>query len=207
MKRIGYVLAFTLLAGTTPCAQQNSDQQGSLVALGGGRIAQRGSARVLYSDRANNTFPGQLVINYGQPVWKSEYEDPATFDQMTRGQVWRLGNDFWTVLDTNLPLQISGRDIAVGAYYLGVHRSEDGNAWSLAFIDPSKARRDRLDASEIAKATIDFMVPITFEKTEESIEKLNISWEYQKVDPMDVTLRVVWGNLQLTAPVQVMGLE
>ncbi len=60
---------------------------------------------------------------------------------------------------------------------------------------------------EIAKATIDFMVPMTFEKTEESIEKLTIILESQEENLMDVTLRVVWGNLLLTAPVQVLGLE
>ncbi|MDA2933180.1 DUF2911 domain-containing protein [Acidobacteria bacterium AH-259-D05] len=205
MKRTSYVLAFMVLAGTLLYTQRNSEEQGSVVALGAGRVGERASARILYSNRSTNTFPGQLAINYGQPVWRSEYEDPATFDQMTKGQVWRMGDNFWTVLDTNLPLKISGGDIAAGAYYLGVHRSQDGSAWSLAFIDPSKARRERLDASQIAQATIDFMVPMTFEKAEESTEKLTISLE--KEDLTNLTLKVAWGNLRLTAPVQVMDVQ
>jgi hypothetical protein len=175
------------------------------MALGGGRVAQRASARVLYSNRADNSFPGQFSISYGQPEWRSEYEDPTTFDQMTQGRVWRMGNNFWTVLDTNLPLRIAGRDIAVGAYYLGVHRSEDGGTWSLAFMDPTKIRRARLDASEIHKATVDFMVPMTFAKAEETAEKLAISLNTEELT--DVTLKVVWGTLQLTTPIQVIGLE
>ncbi len=207
MKKTSCVLAFIILTGASLCAQQDSGQQGALAVFGSGRVGPRASARILYGIRGANTFPGLFVINYGQPTWRSEYEDPATFDQMTKGQVWRMGDDFWTVLDTNLPLRIGGKEIAVGAYYLGAHRSEDGNAWSLAFIDPAKTRRSRLDAVEIAKATIDFMVPMTFEKTEESIEKMTIVLEPQEENLMDVTLRVAWGNLMLTAPVQVMGLE
>jgi len=201
MKRMSYALAFMVLAGTPFYAQQSSE----VVALGGGRVAQRASARVLYSNRADNTFPGQFSISYGQPEWRSEYEDPTTFDQMTQGRVWRMGNNFWTVLDTNLPLRIAGREIAAGAYYLGIHRSEDGGTWSLAFMDPTKIRRARLDASEIHKATVDFMVPMTFLKAEETAEKLAISLNTEELT--DVTLKVVWGTLQLTTPIQVIGLE
>ncbi len=202
MKRASYALAFLVLAGTPLYAQQGSD----VVALGGGRVGQRAWARVLYSNRADNTFPGQFSISYGQPEWRSEYGDPATFDRMTKGRVWRMGNNFWTVLDTNLPLRIAGKDIAVGAYYLGAHRSEDGDTWSLAFMDPVKIRRARLDASEIAKATIDFMVPVTVAQVEEATAELVISLNTED-DLTDVTLKVLWGNLQLTAPIQVIGLE
>jgi len=202
MKRASYALAFLVLAGTPLYAQQGSD----VVALGGGRVGQRAWARVLYSNQADNTFPGQFSISYGQPEWRSEYGDPATFDQMTKGRVWRMGNNFWTVLDTNLPLRIAGKDIAVGAYYLGAHRSEDGDTWSLAFMDPVKIRRARLDASEIAKATIDFMVPVTVAQVEEATAELAISLNTED-NLTDVTLKVVWGNLQLTAPIQVIGLE
>lgn len=206
MKRTSYILVFLIFAGTPLYPQRGSEQQGSVRALGG-RSAPRAAARVLYSNRADNSFPGQLVISYGQPQWRSEYEDPTTFDQMTQGRVWRMGNDFWTVLDTNVPLRIAGRDIPVGAYYLGVHRSQDGGTWSLAFMDPIKIRRARLDASEIAKATVDFMVPMTFAKAEETTEKLDISLAAQKDAIENVTLKVVWGTLQLSTPIQVMDLQ
>ena len=242
MKRSHYVFALIILAGTTLYAQRGSEQQGSVRALGGSS-SPRASARVLYSNRADNSFPGQLAIHYGQPQWRSEYEDPTTFDQMTQGRVWRMGNDFWTVLDTNLPLRIAGKDIAVGAYYLGVHRSEDGGTWSLAFMDPTKIRQahldseipkrpstlwypwiaeettDKLDISMaaqrdavenvtikvvwgtlqlIAKATIDFMVPMTFSIAEETTDKLDISMAAQRDAVENVTIKVVWGTLGAT---------
>ena len=73
-------------------------------------------------------------------------------------------------------------------------------------MDPVKIRRARLDASEIAKATIDFMVPVTVAQVEEATAELAISLNTED-NLTDVTLKVVWGNLQLTAPIQVIGLE
>jgi len=215
MKRISFVLLFILLAGIPLSAQQSSGKLGTLMAVGRGRVDERASARVLYNYRERtreetylNGFIGELAINYGRPVWKAEYEDPATFDRMTQGQVWRMGDNFWTVLDTNRPVKISGREIAAGAYYLGVHRSEDGSTWSLAFIDPNKARQNQIDPLVIRKAPIDFMIPMTFSRAEEPTEKLTITLEYERGGPpLDVTFRLVWGILQLTAPVEMMGLE
>ncbi len=201
MKKTSCLLALWVLVGPTLYAQE-----GSVVALGG-RLAQRASARVLYMNQATNSFVGQLVINYGQPVWKAEYEDLGLFDKMTKGQVWRMGNNFWSVLDTNVPLNISGRDIAVGSYYLGVHRSQDGDSWSLAFMDPATTRAARLDASEIAKATVDFMVPMSHSKTAENVEDLMVTLEYPKENPTDVTLKIAWGSLQLRVPIKVMDLN
>ena len=201
MKKLSYVLALWILVGPALYAQE-----GSIVGLGG-RLAQRASARILYMNQSTNSFVGQLVVNYGQPVWKAEYEDLGLFDKMTKGQVWRMGDNFWSVLDTHVPLKVSGRDIDVGSYYLGVHRSQDGNSWSLAFLDPGAIREARLDASEIAKATVDFMVPMSYSRTDESVENLTITLDYPKEDPTDVTLRVTWGRLQLTALVEAMGIN
>ena len=201
MRKMSCVLALWVLVGPALYAQE-----GSLVGLGG-RLAQRASARILYMNQDTNGFVGQLVVNYGQPVWKAEYEDLGLFDTMTKGQVWRMGDNFWSVLDTHVPLKVSGRDIGVGSYYLGVHRSQDGNNWSLAFLDPGAIREARLDASEIGKATVDFMVPMSYSSTDENVESLTITLDYPKEDPTNITLRVVWGKLQLTAPIEVMGID
>ena len=50
---------------------------------------------------------------------------PARFDVATKGKVWRLGNDYWTLLDSNIPIKVGGRDIPVGLWYLGLSRSDD----------------------------------------------------------------------------------
>ena len=51
------------------------------------------------------------------------------------------------------------------------------------------------------------MVPMTFSVAEETTDKLDISMAAQRDAVENVTIKVVWGTLQLTAPIQVMGLE
>lgn len=166
----------------------------------GGAPDDRASARVLYWNQRTNSSAGQFAIDYGRPRWKKDYEDPAKFDAMTKGKVWRMGSNYWTTLDTEVPLKISGKDIPVGSYYLGMHRSLEGK-WSLAFIDPGKARGAHLDAFEIQKAPIEFEAPLSIAKPAKMAERLTITLTYPKGNPRKVTLKVLWGNLALAAPV------
>jgi hypothetical protein len=169
----------------------------------GGQPDDRASARVLYWNTVNNGAAGQLAINYGRPVWKSVYEDPVSFDRMTKGKIWRMGSNFWTVLDSCLPLKISGKEVPAGYYYLGLHRSEDGSKWNLAFIDPERVRAAHIDAFQIERAPVAFEVPMSIAKAKTKPEKLTIKLSYPKDDIHKVTLSVAWGILALTAPIDV----
>ena len=169
----------------------------------GGKVDDRASARVLYWNGAKNEAAGQFAIDYGRPVWKSDYEDAAKFGQMTKGKTWRMGSNFWTTLDTCLPLKISGRKVPAGYYYLGLHRSEDGSKWSLAFIDPGKVRAGRIDAFDIAKAAIEFETPMETAQAAAKAEKLTLELSYLKDNIRSVTLKITWGTLALTAPIEV----
>jgi len=86
---------------------------------------------------------------------------------------------------------------------LGMHRSDDGSQWSLAFIDPAEVRHAHLDAFEIQKAHVKFEAPLSLAKAEGKPEKLTITFSYPKDAIKNVTLRVAWGNLALTSPVKV----
>ena len=115
-----------------------------------------------------------------------------------------MGSNFWTTLDTQFPLSISGKKLAVGSYYLGLHRSEEGSEWSLVFIDPIRARKQRLDAFQIEKAPVEFEALMsTVAKAETPMEKLTITLSYPKDNIKHVTMRVAWGNLVLSTPVEV----
>jgi hypothetical protein len=173
----------------------------------GGAADDRASARVLYWNTQTDAPAGQFAIDYGRPVWKKEYEDPAKFDAMTRGKIWRMGSNFWSVLDTQLPLSIGGKKVPLGFYYLGLHRSEEGSEWSLVFIDAGRARKARLDAFEIEKAPVEFEAVMSLAKAETLTEKLTITLSYPKDDIKHVTMRVAWGNLVLSAPIEVALLE
>jgi Protein of unknown function (DUF2911) len=166
----------------------------------GGQPDERASTRILYeTDKA----VGEFAIDYGRPAWKKEYDDPATFDKMTRGKVWRLGKDFWTTLDTNLQLRIAGKEILAGYYYLGLQRSEDGDTWSLAFLDPVKIRSSKLDAFEIHRAPIELMIPLKLEQSQDRVDRLTLLLSPQKESVSRITLTIAWGKLQLTAPIEV----
>jgi hypothetical protein len=194
--------SLTVLAILLASAAQAQQPKKGIVAEGGSPD-ERASARVLYWDRDADRAAGQIAINYGRPVWKKDYEDVAKFDGMTDGKVWRMGSNFWTNLVTDLPLNIAGKDVSPGVYYLGLHRSADGSKWSLAFIDPAGARKEHLDAFDIRKATVEFMAAMSTDKAETTADKLTITMSYPKDDFKNVTMKVAWGNLALSAPIKV----
>jgi len=193
--------ALLLLAAGTLRAQQ-----GDRFAAGGGDPPdERGSARLLYWNETTDQAAGQIAFNYGRPVWHKEYEDPANFDTMTKGKIWRMGSNFWSNLYTDLPITISGKSIKPGLYFLGLRRSADGSSWSLAFIDPVKVRKARLDAFQIQRATVEFTAPMNAEVAgSNAVEKLTIVLTaLEKNDPKNLTLKISWGHLALSAPVKV----
>ncbi|HEV2424108.1 MAG TPA: DUF2911 domain-containing protein [Terriglobia bacterium] len=194
------VAALVLLTAGTLRAQGSAR-----FAVGGGDPPDdRGSARLLYWNETADQAAGQIAFNYGRPVWRRDYEDPATFDSITKGKVWRLGSNFWSNLYTDLPITISGKSIKPGMYFLGLERSADGSSWSLAFIDPVKVRKAHLDAFQIQRATVEFTVPMNIEAAgSTTVEKLTIVLTDLKADsPKNATLRISWGHLALSAPVK-----
>lgn len=198
--KIKVLLLITWFAVTA--AVQAQQAQPKIVAEGGG-VDDYGSTRVLFWNTQADSAAGQFAINYGRPVWKKDYEDAAKFDSLTKGKIYRLGSNFWTSLDTCLPLKVSGRKVPVGEYYLGLRRSEDGSKWSLAFIDPAGVRGAHLDAFQIQKAKVMFEAPMSQGKAGSKAERLTLTFSYPKENPKKVTLRVAWGDLALEAPVEV----
>lgn len=195
--RFAAVMLGLVLAVTT------AGQQRPPIVAFGSDSPERGTTRVGYWSNEKNVGVGEFAIDYGKPIWKKAYDEPGQFDRLTKGKVWRLGENFWTVLDTNIPLKISGKEIPIGSWYLGLHRTEDGSTWSLAFIDPSKARKARLDAFQVDQAPIEFKVPIKLEQQTDLKERLAIDLIFKKETFKDVTLVIAWGKLKLTAPIEI----
>ena len=194
------VSALVLLAAGTLRAQQ-----GAKYAAGGGDPPDdRGSARLLYWNVTKDQAAGQIAFNYGRPEWRKDYENAASFDTMTRGKIWRMGSNFWTNLYTDLPITISGKSIKPGMYFLGLERSADGSSWSLAFIDPVKVRKVHLDSFQIERAAVEFTAPMNTEVAgSDAVEKFTIVLAAPQNDPKNLTLKVSWGHLALSAPVKV----
>ncbi|HKF56069.1 MAG TPA: DUF2911 domain-containing protein [Blastocatellia bacterium] len=200
-KRVLFLLSIGALVCC--CSAVSAQQQQPKVVAFGSDSPERGTTRVGYWDNVKNGGTGQFAIDYGRPVWKKDYEDAAKFDSMTKGQVWRLGSNFWTVLDTDMPIKISGKTIPVGSWYLGLKRSSDGSAWTLAFINPAKVKAALLDASEIGRAPVEFEAPMTFGKADETKDRLVIDLIIDKSNIYQPSLSIAWGNFKLSAPIQV----
>ena len=57
---------------------------------------------------------GRISIEHGKPKWPAALEEKGAFDQATVSKLWRLGNNKWTTLDTQLPLRFGGRNVEPG---------------------------------------------------------------------------------------------
>ncbi|HSO76324.1 MAG TPA: DUF2911 domain-containing protein [Blastocatellia bacterium] len=203
LPRIAFLALATVLCPWTASLAQDAPKPKPKIVAFGSDSPERGTTRVGYWNLEKDMGIGQFAIDYGRPVWRKEYEDTAKFDEMTKGKVYRLGSNFWTTLDTDMPLKIAGKTVPIGSWYLGLHRSTDGATWSLVFINPAEARAAHVDASEIGRAPIAFKIPITTDQTAEMKEKLTIDLLRQKENLKDVTLRIAWGKIQLSAPIEV----
>jgi len=197
LKRMLPVVAI-LVAGAALAQQKKG-----IIVEGGSPPDERGSARLLYWNLDTDSAAGQFAINYGRPLWRKDYEDPSKFSAMTEGKVWRMGSNYWTTLDTQLPLEISGERVEPGFYYLGLYRSPEGAQWSLALIDPVPVRAARTDAFEVAKAPILFKIPVTAAHSATPAERLTITLTHPKAEIRNATLNIAWVGWLLTAPVKV----
>jgi hypothetical protein len=168
-------------------------------------VEERASTRLGYWRTDRNAGIGEVVVSYGRPPWKAEYD--TQLDALTRGKMWRMGDNYWTLLDTNLGIRLGGVNVAVGLYYLAVRRSEDGAVWELVFIDPEKSRAKGLDAYDVGtrpgEIPVLFSAPLTFEKRDEIVEKVTILLTFDEGSRTSGTFRLTWGNFGLTAPVEV----
>jgi hypothetical protein len=198
----GLLVLVFLMGGTVTLLAQ---QKKPAFWVYGQTVEDRASTRLGYWKTNANAGVGEVVISYGRPVWKAQYQDKL--DEMTRGKMWRMGDNFWTLLDTNLPVEFGGKKISPGLYYLAVHRSENGKKWELVFIDPDVCRSKGLDAYDVgtrpSEIPVLFQVPLSFERSDDIVERLTILMTLGKDSQTAGTMRLSWGSFALAAPVRV----
>ena len=117
--------------------------------------SQRGNTRIFYWFGPNSA--GQVSIDFGQPAWKKPYEKFLT---QPSGRRWRFGQNFWTSLDTNIPLVLGGVEVPVGAYYAVLEHTKQGGL-RMVLLDPAVIRKRRLDAYEAPKTTGGIAIPLS----------------------------------------------
>ena len=152
-----------------------------------------------YRDDGVEIGGGRISVEHGQPQWPATLEDKAAFDGTTVGKLWRLGNNKWTTLDTQLTLRFGDRTVEPGIYYLVIDRPK-ANDWRLVFVAPDSVSPSFIDAwaaearpSEIPRL---FSVPLRY-STREKAARLDISLALEKDDMSQGAIRVQWGPHQL----------
>ena len=192
-------LALAVVAVLAPAvtAQEGPRPGQSFVQTG-----ERAFSRVLFFDRKDGEFhiPCQIVLTYGAPEWKEEFE--GMIAQVKEGRRVRLGKDSWPTLDTNRPLTMGGAKVAPGSYYLTVEAVDD-KTWNLVLLDPNDIRKELLDAFQAEKTKGGIAIPMKWQRTEKEQEKLLMTLSGTKDKPRDFTLLLRWGKHELSAPVTI----
>jgi Cupin domain/Protein of unknown function (DUF2911) len=156
----------------------------------------RGSTRIFYWGQSNSA--GQVEIDYGVPQYQPAY---AKFLTEPSGQRWRFGQDFWTRLDTNMPLSIGGVDLDAGYYYLVLENTAEHGIRMIA-LDPVEVRKQRLDAYEAPKTTGGIAIPLTAAKADYPSGRLQIALSVDRSKDDEGTLEIVFGSHRMSANVE-----
>ncbi len=136
-------------------------------------VTKRASARVAYF--GNNGSPGQLALNYGQPQWKDKYDDAIASDKLI-GKRWRLGSDFWTNIDSSVGFNVNGVQVPAGYYYMTLEHN-DADEFVLAFIDPVKCRKFKLDPYAASKTKGGIETTLHHKESKKIAEKLEMGFK------------------------------
>ena len=199
MKNFSLLASLLLFFNSMAAAQQGQYW------IYGQNVEDRASTRIGYWHKNVNAGLGEVVVSYGRPAWKKDYE--KKLDEMTKGKIWRMGSNYWSLLDSTLPVRLSGVRIDPGLYFLAVRRSQDGTKWELLFIDHEKSRQKGLDAYDVGtrpdEIPILFTAPLTFEKRKTVEEQLTVLLSLNQGSETEGLMELTWGDFALTAPVSV----
>ena len=77
-------------------------------------------------DKASATIGGKTIsIEYGRPALKGRNFD-ALMKQLPADRIWRAGSGLVTLLHSEVPLTVGGKQVPAGKYSLYVHCPEQG---------------------------------------------------------------------------------
>lgn len=164
--------------------------------------ARKSTRLFLYTSNGGFKPLGQVFVGYGPIDWKPQY-DQAIESGRFDGQHWRLGKDFWTTIDTNVPIEIGGAEVEPGSYYLSLMRNADGT-YKLGIHDPVEVRKGRFDAFQVQAGNIAAKAygKMTHESIEEAASELTLSIRYDS-DPTNASFRIEFGPHRVSCPLRV----
>jgi hypothetical protein len=152
-----------------------------------------------YRDDGVEIGGGRISVEHGKPQWPESLGAKEHFDAATIGKMWRLGNNKWTTLDTQLPIEMGGRKIEPGIYYLVLERPTESE-WRLLFVSPEAVAPHLIDAWAVqarpGELPILFSVPMRY-STGEKTKDLDITLGLEEEDMSRGWMRIEWGTHRL----------
>jgi Tetratricopeptide repeat len=148
---------------------------------------------------AGSATLGEIAIGYGAVTWKDGYGEKAKSKEFENKR-WRLGKDFWTTLDSNIPVTIGTTAVPPGYYYLTLEKKSSGD-FVLALNDAAAVKKGRFDAFQAESTQGGIEVVLKHETTPESASKLDIALTLAQDDPAKGALTIRFGPNKLSAPV------
>lgn len=154
----------------------------------------RGLSRALFYDPATRQRFGEILVDYGAPVWKADYGDLDAF----RGQRLRLGAGEWASLTCEVPMTIGDTPVAEGRYLLALDCSAAG-VWSLVLLDAARVERDDLPPWDPARTKA---LGVTIELTQQTAASPSprLAVRIEGSDPKAMLLSLTFGPHQLVVP-------
>jgi hypothetical protein len=148
-----------------------------------------------YRDDGVEIGGGRISVEHGKPSWPPELDAKESFDSATLGRLWRLGNNKWTTLDSNLVLEFGDRRIEPGIYYLVLERA-NADSWRLVFVAPDAARAMLGDAWDTQarprEVPVLFSVPLRY-ATGAPKQELDVTLSLSDSDMSAGRMRIEWG--------------
>ncbi len=132
---------------------------------------ERAASRLTFgaADGAKAAF---AVIDHGKVAWSAAVAEQAK--SLPVGKRWRLGKDWATTLDTNVPLLLGGKKVAAGSWHLTLGKTKDG--WNLVLSPAEADHRARIDgfAADLARAAVE--VPLQTAAAKSPVDFLQVGF-------------------------------
>jgi hypothetical protein len=125
----------------------------------------------------------QVAIDYGRPTLKGR----DMLKRIQPGQVWRLGSDAATTIESNVDLDFGGTRVPKGKHILLGRLAEPGK-WTL--IVSSKSAMQYEPGAKIAE------VPMEFSEVSDPVEELSIKLSNEGGRGV---IEIEWGSARLKA--------
>jgi FKBP-type peptidyl-prolyl cis-trans isomerase FkpA len=138
-----------------------------------------------------------IAVDYGQAKWSPEYD---VFMAAQTSRHARLGGGPWTTLHSSVDLTIGAIKIPRGRWYLGALRDSKQN-WQLTLMAADNLDLKGLGGGATIAVKPDLMLPMQFERTEQSNELLDIKLTSDQGGRSLVTLAIHWGKYRLRTEV------